>query len=346
MNEYSDYSTKRRLAAHTIFWLIWIVSFTFLQSFGYPVSDFGAWLVYYLFTLPIFMTHTYLIVYWLVPQYFFKNQYFNFSLWVLALLILSSIAELILSNEIIWKLVKYENIQKGNYLNLSNILINGIGNEYIILVFLSIKVIRFWNLKKGEKSELMNQKLATEIELLQYQHYPRFVLNIMDRLEHLAIDKSSLTSDMIIRFSGIMNNLSTRQSPEKISLNKEIDLIRNYFEIQKTGMLNHADINFKVQGKHSQIQIPPFLFFQLIEEGFTHLEDTEKNNQFAVIFSLQPFLLRFNMKLWFGTSFKMQFNPIVLDNFQKYLKFFFPQSHKVISNMNINFVEISTEIYL
>lgn len=346
MNNYFEHIVKSRIVKHVLFWFIWISSFTVLQSFGFGISDYVAWLVYYLFTLPLFVAHAYLIAYWLVPKYFFRHQYLGFSLWIFFLLNLASVGELLISNEVVWKLFKPENIQQGNYFNLQNILINGLGNEYIIIVFLAVKVMRFWNSKMGEKTELMNQKLSTEIELLKYQSYPRFVLNVMDRLEHLALDQSPQTSDMIIRLSGMMNNMASRQKSDEIPLNKEIELIKSYIEIQQMSDQKNLTVSFRATGKLNSLQIPPFLFFQLVEEGFVVLNGVTEKTDFTILFKAESYSLLFLMTLWNETMLNKQFSPEVMGNCNKYLGYFYPENHKVMSKFEINFVEVIIEIYL
>jgi len=335
---------NNRVLKHILFWFIWISSFTILQSFGFGISDYGAWLVYYLITLPLFLVHTYVIAYWLVPKYFFNHRYLIFSIWIFALLNLTSVCELIISNELIWKLVKPENIQQGNYLNWSNILINGLGNEYIIIIFLSVKVVRFWNSKIGEKAELTNKKLATEIELLQYQLYPKSLLNVLDRLEQLAVNKSLQTSEMIIRLSNLMSIITSERKSDKILLHKEIELIRCYIEIQRLSFPNDFEINFLVTGELNRVHIPPFLFFQLVEEGFVVKNNSTGNVDLKILMQTEPNYLLFSITLWNSERFNHQFNPAVLENCHKYLSYFYAENHKVMSNFEINFEEVTIEI--
>ena len=337
---------KARMGKHLFFWFLWVSCFTLLQSFGFGIRDYGAWLAYYLITLPLFVAHTYAIAYWLVPQYFFKRRYFLFFLGIVLLLILSSIGELIISNEFVWRMVKPENIQSGKYLNGSNILINGLGNEYIIIVFLSVKVVRFWNSKMGEKAELLNQKLATEIELLHYQSYPRFVLNVMDRMEQLAFQKSPQTSEMIIRLSNLMNNMTVGTTPNKINLQKEIELIRSYIDIQRMSFPSGYEVNFFVINELNGLQIPPFLFFQVVEEGFVVLDNFTEEIDCAIFIKTEPHYLLFSLSLHNESSFKHIFNQDVIGNCEKYLNCFYPEKYKVMSNFENNFVEVIIEIYL
>lgn len=346
MAEYLINRDKRRVVNHAIFWLIWIISFTLVQSIGSDISNYVSWLVYYLATLPLFMLHTYIIAYWLVPRYFFNHRFVLFSVGVLLLLIIASVFELLISNEIVWKLMNPESIQQGNYLNLPNLLINGLGNEYIIVVFLSIKVIRFWNSKVGEKTTLMNQKLLTEIELLQYQSYPRFILNAMDRLENLAETKSPQTSEMIIKLSNLMTNMLAGRNSAKIPVQKEIDLIRSYVEIQRMNLPEKCKLEFLTSGEVNGLDIPPFVFFQLVEEGFLVLDNFSENADMTILIKAEPKYLLFSITIWNDEALLRPFNTVVLDNCRKFLNYFYSESHKVISNFEINFVDVALEIYI
>lgn len=346
MAEYLINMDKKRIANHAIFWLMWISSFTVIQSIGFGISDYLSWLVYYLVTLPLFMVHTYIIAYWLVPKYFFNHRFILFSLWILVLLILASVFELLISNEIVWKLMKPENIQQGNYLRGQNILINGLGNEYIVVVFLSVKVMQFWNSKVGEKTKLINQKLLTEIELLQYQSYPRFILNVMDRLENLAEAKSPQTSEMIIKLSNLMTNMLTGRKFAKIPVQKEIALIRSYVDIQRMSLPEKCQIEFLASGDFKELDIPPFLFFQLVEEGFLVLDDFSENTEFTILIKTEINYLLFSITIWNDKALNRTFNSGVVDNCRIFLNYFYSENHKVMSNFEINFVEVAIEIYL
>lgn len=337
---------SKRVARHALFWFVWISSFTFFQSFGYGILDYAAWLVYYVITLPLFMGHTYAIAYWLVPGFFFRHRYLSFSFLIMVLFVFASVSELVLSNELIWKLVKPENRYQGNYLNWPNIAINGLGNQYVILAFLSVKVVQFWNSKMGEKTELMNQKLAAEIELLQYQSYPLFVLNLMERLENMAMSKSAKTSEMIIRLSNLMSSMTLTRNSKKILLQKEIELIRSYIDIHRMSFPADYNVNLMVTGELNGIQIPPFLFFQVVEEGFNVLGDFSVKTDYTILIKTEPHYLLFSMTLWNDVMLTKQFNPDILENSRTYLSYFYPENHKITSNFEVNFVEVTIEIYL
>ena len=68
---------------------------------------------------------------------------------------------------------------------------------------------------------------------------------------------------------------------ERVSLNKEIEFIQNYIEIEK--IRYNADIRFTVEGDTEDIMIEPFLFISFIENGFKHAFNNAYSNAFIYI---------------------------------------------------------------
>ena len=94
---------QNRSLRHLVFWFIWVVGFTFVKSFGESMEVYLGWFSYYLITLPIFVAHTYLVAYLLIP-YFLNRRLFPLFIVLFLLLIFGfSVLELILSNEFIYK---------------------------------------------------------------------------------------------------------------------------------------------------------------------------------------------------------------------------------------------------
>lgn len=131
----------------------------------------------------------------------------------------------------------------------------------------------------------------------------------------------------------------------KIRYRTEIELIRSYIDIQRMSFLKDFNISLLINGEFLNIQIPPFLFFHMVEEGFVVLDNFTKNTDFTILIKAEPNNLLFSMTLWNDKSLNNRFNPEVMENCHKYLSYFYPENHKVISNFEINFVEVILEIY-
>lgn len=83
----------------------------------------------------------------------------------------------------------------------------------------------------------------------------------------------------------------------------------------------------------------------MVEEGFVVLDNFTENTDFTILIKAEPNNLLFSMTLWNDKSLNNRFNPEVMENCHKYLSYFYPENHKVISNFEINFVEVILEIY-
>jgi LytS/YehU family sensor histidine kinase len=85
----------------------------------------------------------------------------------------------------------------------------------------------------------------------------------------------------VVKLADIMRYLIYECDEEKIALNKEIDFIRNYIEIEKVRY--KADVRFSVEGETDGIMIEPFLFMSFIENGFKHAMDNSFDEPFIYI---------------------------------------------------------------
>jgi two-component system, LytTR family, sensor kinase len=120
-----------------------------------------------------------------------------------------------------------------------------------------------------------------KLRYLRAQLNPHFLFNTLNSIYSLSLQKSDKAPDVVVRLADIMRYLIYECNEEKIPLNKEIDFIRNYIEIEKTRY--NADIRFTVEGETDQVMIEPFLFISFIENGFKHAMDSSFNEAFIYI---------------------------------------------------------------
>ena len=96
-----------------------------------------------------------------------------------------------------------------------------------------------------------------------------------------SLQRSEKTPEVVVKLADIMRYLIYECNEEKIPLEKEIEFIRNYIEIEK--MRHSADIRFTVEGATNGIQIEPYIFISFIENGFKHAMDHSFGDPFIFI---------------------------------------------------------------
>ena len=135
--------------------------------------------------------------------------------------------------------------------------------------------------EKDELEAMRKDNIFFRLRYLRAQLNPHFLFNTLNSIYSLSLQKSDRTPEVVVRLADIMRYLIYECNEEKIPLDKEIEFIRNYIEIEK--IRHQADIRFTVEGDTSAIQIEPFLFISFIENGFKHAMDHTFNDPFIYI---------------------------------------------------------------
>ncbi len=162
---------------------------------------------------------------------------------------------------------------------------NMVRQSWWILVNMALAVAIFYIRKADdEKDQLLAMKkdnIFFQLRYLRSQLNPHFLFNTLNSIYSLSLQKSDRTPEVVVRLADIMRYLIYECNEEKIPLDKEIEFIRSYIEIEK--IRHQADIRFTVEGETTGIMIEPFLFISFIENGFKHAMDHTFNDPFIYI---------------------------------------------------------------
>ena len=144
---------------------------------------------------------------------------------------------------------------------------------YTCLVFLTgfaLVMTKRLLAKQEEVHELQYDKLKLELDHLKSQLQPHFFFNTLNNLYTLSIQQSDKAPKMIASLSAIMRYVLYESKEEKVSLNREIQFMHNYFELERIRHTDPGQIEFIVQGNPDGKEIEPLLFLPLIENCFKH----------------------------------------------------------------------------
>jgi len=335
---------KKNILLHSVFWLSWIISFTIIQSVGGGAQEYFVWLMYYIITLPIFVAHTYTVAYWLLPETFFKGKLWLAFFGIIVLLIIFSIIELVVSNEFVFRVFDKSKMFGSGYLNPANIIISGIGNHYIILVFLAIKAGQSWYYSKNKTTGLLQIKMETELEIYKYQLQPKLILAMVEELETTTRKEPEKMSQMIVQMSGFLNHFLFDVKDELIPLSLEVKLISEFLDIHKHAIGSRLNSIFIVNGNLQAHVCPPLLLLPFINSAIKLVYGCNKSFESTVIIKAEKKYLLFSFTFWSEDDFRLVNNEDS-EIIKKRLKFSFPSKHRIIENTDANFAELSLEIF-
>jgi LytS/YehU family sensor histidine kinase len=279
-----------------------------------------------------------------LPQTFFKGKFFKAFAGIIVLLIVFSVTELVVSNEIVFKIFDESKMFDQGYLNPANIMISGIGNHYIILVFLAIKVGQSWYFSKNQTAGLLQIKMETELEIYKYQLQPKLILTIVEELETITKKEPEKLSQMIIQSSGFLNHFLFDVKDELIPLSMEVKLISEFLDIHKHALGNRLNSSFIVNGNLQAHVCPPLLLLPFINSAIKLAYNCNNSFESTVLIKAEKKYLLFTFTFWSEEDFRLVNNEDS-EIIKKRLIFSFPSKHRIIENTDANFAELSLEIF-
>jgi hypothetical protein len=121
-----------------------------------------------------------------------------------------------------------------------------------------------------EQKEKKTQQLAAELKFLRFQINPHFLFNTLANMVSLARMKSDVLEPSLIKLSGLLRYSLYESDGEKVAVEKEIEYLQNYIELQQLRFGDDVDISLKIENKYPEAVIEPLLLISFIENAFKH----------------------------------------------------------------------------
>ncbi len=133
-----------------------------------------------------------------------------------------------------------------------------------------IFIFRKLHLNELQKKEADKQRMIAEVNLLKSQIQPHFLFNTLNNLYGLALSSSVNTADSIMRLSKIMEYMLYNSEKEQVSLDLEMQYIRDYIELEKLRYGKRLQVSWDIDDSLLDKLIAPLLLFPFIENAFKH----------------------------------------------------------------------------
>jgi len=203
---------------------------------------------------------------WLFPKLFGPKKYLSYILWVLILIMGISLL-MLLADHFLFAEYHHEKRHVP--------LIFPIFRTVSILIFFYFTSFAFTLIQKlREQSlrekQLMEEKLQTEIRLLKAQIDPHFIFNSLNNIYSLAYEANERTPEAVLMLSQMLRYVYYDCSKDEVSVNAEIDYIKNFIAFQQMKSSHMQDITFKYTPNVANKRIAPMLFIPFIENSFKY----------------------------------------------------------------------------
>lgn len=321
-------SKRLLLVIQIIAWLVFIIFPAFIYSTIQPSIVNG---VLNPTLKGIFVLHTLLMgfyyfnYYYLIPKFYFpKKTKIYFGILAVSLLFLF----LIMQTDEAFSPFYQASINHGPFLFLLSIKL-----RFIMIVLLSLGIANYNRLKQTEE-----EKLKAELSYLKAQINPHFLFNTLNSIYALTVQKSDSAPESITKLSAIMRYSITDAAQDFVGLDKELNYINAYVELEKLRLTNKVKLNYNVTGPTAGKQIAPQIFIPFVENAFKYGVSTQENSLIDIAISIEKNNLNVivkNTKVRTDTKNKL---GLGIDNTKKRLGLIYPGKHDLeITNSEKDF---------
>lgn len=156
-------------------------------------------------------------------------------------------------------------------------------------IYLYITVILFSILLRVRSRLFLVQKEKIDAELssLKTQINPHFLFNTLNSIYALAVKKDDKTADAVINLAGLMRYMIKEANGDRISVQKELDYLTNYVELQKARLRNTASVEFTVTGQAEGLEIAPLILITFVENAFKYGINPEMESRIYIAIEIR-----------------------------------------------------------
>lgn len=350
MNTFSTnnfiFSSKYRVWRHLLFWFIYML----LTGLIYVDYSRGLWslqrqLFLGLLWLPVKMLYCYPLMYWVLPKYLLKGKYLQFGVIILLWFVAGWYLNFLFRAYIfipIQVALHFNAIVKDPWVPGSFLLMElAAGVACIIVLF------KYWFRKQQEWLQAEKEKVTAELQLLKAQVHPHFLFNTLNNIYSFSLENSPKTPGLILKLSSLLSYMLYDCKEEEVLLEKEIEIMKNYIDLEKERYGNKIEISWDVEGEIKDKYIAPLLMLPFLENAFKHgtSEQLEKP-WLSVDISVRHDMLRCKIANSKNEYVPVSSNGIGIRNVQKRLEFIYPDSHELKMNDEGNFFVVSLLLQL
>ena len=298
----------RRYAYYRILWhLAFWVGYVGYRSviFGLLNRSLQRSFVISFIELPSYLLVTYMILYWAIPRFLKAAQYNRFIAATVGLVVMGGI-----SNYLLRYIFQFLYVEKlAPFIEKDALFLLCWCMFYTTLaasVAISAKLIKDWYVDQQIQKRLTSEKVAAELKFLKAQINPHFLFNTLNNLYGLTLKNSSRAPEVVMRLSQLMHYMTYDSNQDRVPLEKEIEHLRNYIELERLRYGDKLKLTFALSGDLQGRYIAPLLILPFVENAFKHgaseltdeawmnlkLMVSENNMTFEIANNKQPFAIK------------------------------------------------------
>ena len=272
----------------------------------------------------------YVHYYWLLPEFYFKKKYFAYGLsLVIAYAAIFFIPHILITKE------AFNHIPDNDKLMFrppphDNEILHFFREhffQFFIVIIFSFFLKLNYRLKVAQK-----EKLDAELAYLKAQINPHFLFNTLNGIYSTAVDEGATdTANAVVQLSGMMRYVTSEAERDYVSLDKELEYIGSYIELQRVRLCDTVRIDYSVTGINEGKKISPLVLIPFVENAFKYGVNPERDSHIIIKIIIEREILTLsveNNKVKTNLS-EEERTGMGIENTRSRLEHLYPRRHKI-----------------
>ncbi len=124
-----------------------------------------------------------------------------------------------------------------------------------------------------------------------------------------------------------MRYMIYESNQERVPVEKEIEYIKNYIELEKMRLEDDFILQFDISGDYQQVRIAPFIFITFLENAFKHGVTSGEKGKISLIVRFEGSNCFYEVKNAIAKSANTEQKGIGLLNVERRLNLIYPDKH-------------------
>lgn len=190
-----------------------------------------------------------------------------------------------------------------------------------------------WFDEVQHKKELQQKHFEMEMALIKAQIDPHFLFNTLNNIDVLIAKDAAQASAYLNKLSDIMRFMLYETKTDRIPLNKEMEYIEKYLDLQRIRIANPNFLQYEVKGEAGNWTIAPMLFLPFLENAFKFATDKKMDNAIQISLHIETKQLIFKCANQYAPHASAnKEGGLGMELIQRRLQLLYPRQHQLVTS--------------
>jgi sensor histidine kinase YesM len=336
---------RKHKTKQTVFFHLFVLALAFVLDMP-NFSGLHSWIdvANYCLSRVFLLVAFYLAYFWLVPSFLAHKKLWEFSVCLIIIISLTGFVGVFL-------LQVAHSFTTGMPFTFSyslRIQFSAMFALFVASAFgIIFRMVTGWYEEMHKRTQLEEEKLRSELLLLKAQINPHFLFNTLNNIDSLIVSDQAKASESLIKLSLLLRYVIYDTVAEEVPLQKEIDHLRAYIDLQSLRYNDASVIVFEVNGEAGDKKIAPMLFIPFVENAFKHGGSAGIMKGFHIELTINDKLVQFScFNHVAAVSGNRQGGGVGLENTKRRLSLQYPDRHEMTVEQNDDSYHVVLKLFM